>query len=100
MSKVMLKTEEKNLLSLIATDLETGRHLLRKNSDWKKVLRSCGDNLKKTDYDNLKKELETAINKFSWYSDEDETTAREKEILIRFKASQDYDFYIGLRKNV
>ena len=45
----MLTTEEKNIISLIATDLESGRHLIRQKSEWKKVLKSCGNGLKKED---------------------------------------------------
>lgn len=92
----MLTTEEKNIISLIATDLETGRHLIRQTSEWKKVLKSCGNGLKKDDYDKMTTELKSAIDKFDWLSNKDETNAREKEILIHFKSSQDYDFYTGI----
>lgn len=94
----MLTTEEKNIISLIATDLETGRHLIRQKSEWKKVLKSCGNNLKQEDYDKMVKELKTAMENFDWLSDNDKSNVREKEILLNFKASQDYDFYIGINK--
>lgn len=96
----MLTEEEKNIISLIAADLETGRHLIRQKSDWKRVLKSCGDNVKREDYDEIAKELIRAIGHFGWTSNGDKSNAREKEILIYFKASQDYDFYAGLKNCV
>ena len=96
----MLTTEEKNIISLIATDLETGRHLIRQKSEWKKALKSCGNNLKQEDYDKMVKELKVAMENFEWTSNEDKSNAREKEILICFKSRQDYDFYIGIRRCV
>lgn len=93
----MLTSEEKNIISLIATDLETGRHLLRQKSEWKKVLKICGDNIKKDDYDKMTKELRAAMENFDWLSDKDNSSPREKEILIHFKSCQDYDFYMGVR---
>ena len=96
----MLTEEEKNIISLIATDLESGRHLLRQKSEWKKVLKSCGDNLKKEDYAKITKELMAAMENFDWLSDNDSSSPREKEILIHFKSSQDYDFYMGVRNSI
>lgn len=96
----MLTTEEKNIISLIATDLETGRHLIRQKSEWKKVLKSCGNNLKQEDYGKLVEELDKAIEHFSWYSDKDESTPREKAILVQFKSCQDHDFYRIIDKKV
>ena len=96
----MLTNEEKNIISLIATDLETGRHLLRQKSEWKKALKICGDNIKKDDYDKMTKELRAAMENFDWLSDKDNSSPREKEILIHFKSCQDYDFYMGVRNNI
>ena len=96
----MLTSEERKIVMLIASDLETGRHLLRQKSDWKKVLKTCGDNIKKSDYDKLVEELDNAIEHFHWHSDKDESTPREKEILVHFKSCQDYDFYFAIRKSV
>ena len=96
----MLSEEEKNIISLIATDLETGRHLIRQKSEWKKILKACGKNLKQEDYDKMVKELRSAMENFDWLSDKDKSNVREKEILIHFKASQDYDFYMGLKSCV
>lgn len=96
----MLTDEEKKIVRLIASDLETGRHLLREKSDWKKVLKTCGSNLRKENYDKLVAELDKAIEHFHWYSDKDESTPREKEILVQFKSGQDYDFYFAIRKSV
>lgn len=96
----MLTKEEKNIISLIATDLETGRHLIRQKSEWKKILKACGENLKQEDYDKMVKELRIAMENFDWLSDKDKSNAREKEILIHFKASQDYDFYAGLKNYI
>lgn len=95
----MLTSEEKNIISLIATDLASGRDLLRLKSDWKKVLKNCGDNIKKEDYDKMLKEIDEATRNFSWFDLLDKSSDREKEILLHFKTHQDYGFYKGV-KNV
>ena len=92
--------EEKYLINQIALDLDSGRFLIRTESAWKRVLRNCGENVKKSDYVDMMKELKTAINNFSWHSNEDKSTAREKEILIHFKCCQDYDFNVALKNEI
>lgn len=77
--------EEKFILTLIASDEATGNHLLRTQKDWEAL------NVDIDQYIMLKDELEMAIKNFRWDM-EDNSSYREKELLINYKCYQDYDF--------
>ena len=77
--------QEKFIISLIACDEETGKHLMRTLKEWGAL------HINIDDYILLKDELELAIQNFKWTSD-DESSYREKELLVHYKSAQDYDF--------
>ena len=77
--------QEKFIVSLIACDEATGKHLLRTLSEWDAL------HIDIDEYIKLKDELELAIRNFKW-TDDDESSYREKQLLIYYKSSQDYDF--------
>jgi len=77
--------QEKFILSIIARDEATGKHLLRTPEEWKAL------NIDIDQYIMLKDELEMAIKNFKWEA-EDESSHREKDLLVHYKCYQDYDF--------
>lgn len=77
--------QEKFILSIIARDEATGNHLLRTPEEWKAL------NIDIDQYIMLKDELEMAIKNFKWEF-EDESSHREKDLLVHYKCYQDYDF--------
>lgn len=77
--------QEKFILSIIARDEVTGKHLLRTPEEWKAL------NIDIDQYIMLKDELEMAIKNFKWELDDD-SSHREKDLLVHYKCYQDYDF--------
>ena len=77
--------QERFILSMIACDEATGKHLLRTPEEWKAL------NIDIDKYIMLKDELEMAIKNFKWDA-EDESSHREKDLLVHYKCYQDYDF--------
>lgn len=77
--------QERFILSMIACDEATGKHLLRTPEEWKAL------NIDIDQYIMLKDELEMAIKNFKWELDDD-SSYREKELLINYKCYQDFDF--------
>jgi hypothetical protein len=81
-----LTDHEKHLISQMASDSQTGRHLLRDEDGWKEL------GINKREYFALSEQIGRFARDFSFIT-HDGTTRTEREMLLYFKCCLDKEFY-------
>lgn len=82
-----LSDKEKQILSQIATDQETGRHLLRTDKEWEAI------GISKNEYNEVFMELLKANVYFDWVcSDWDENVEKQVMMLLFVKSHMNREF--------
>ena len=86
MEYIELTEKERIILAQIASDMQSGRHLLRDEKWWENKPYT------KYEYERAWDDLMLSIRAFSWYETNDFATRRNLEFLICFKSYSNYDF--------
>ena len=84
----MLTVKEKKAISIIVTDIASGRHLLRTKQQWDNFEKNYGVSIQEYDdmYQNIHK-----ISQYSMISEGD-LSVKEYEIFLFYKMCQDISF--------
>ena len=81
-----LTLKECDIIQMIATDIQSGRHLLREEKGWE------GMPFTKEEHTKMWNEIRLSIRKFSWFESTDFSPRRNLEILVCFKSTSNFEF--------